>query len=487
MEEIDIFAALNEAIEENGVTGDMAQLVIQSQNFEVDNDVVCVERERAVVINCIRAPENIDACNRAGIQLQDFKSELYRLVWRAFDELIAHQRTIDIIVVSDLVSSYGFDDALPRLTEEFKLNLVMLDTNTIYEYAVEIKRQANALSIIELANNLINDVKENGPEVAGTYATDLISVGSASAIGPKKASDVLIEVVDHLEFLNQLIPGQLTGVRSGITKIDEQSGGFNPSDLIIVAARPGMGKTMFMASCIMNGLLYDEKYKIDKNSFNPASTLAFTTEMVNKQLMMRMLANISHVNSMKFRTGGMDDSDWERVSTAMGQLIDQPLYMEDKGELEIEYVEQIARRYAREHDIKIIWIDYLQRMISRKKFFSRTEMLNHVTMRLKSLAKELGIPVVALAQVNRGVEQREDKRPLISDIKDCGNIEQEADEVYILYRDEYYNEDTEFKSMVELLKRKARHGSPFTENLHFNGQRNYIGSYGSQDAPTNYF
>ncbi|MFQ2234921.1 replicative DNA helicase [Aeromonas dhakensis] len=487
MEDFDVFAELGEAIDINGVTGDIAQLVIQSQNFEVDNDVVCVERERAVIINCIRSPENIDACNRAGIQSQDFKSELYRLVWRAFDELVAHQKSVDIIVVSNLVSSYGFDDALPRLTEEFKLNLVILDTNSIYDYSLEIKRQANASSIIELASRLINDVKENGPEVAGTYATDLISVGSVSSIGPKNAGDVLREVVDHLEYLNNLIPGQLTGVRSGIAKIDEQAGGFNPSDLIIVAARPGMGKTMFMASCIMNGLLFDEKYKIDKASFKPESTLAFTTEMVNKQLMMRMLANISHVNSTKFRTGGMDDCDWERVSNAMSQLIDQPLYMDDKGDLEIEYVEQVARRYVREHKVKAIWIDYLQRMSSRKKFFNKTEMLNYVTMRLKSLAKELGIPVIALAQVNRGVEQREDKRPLISDIKDCGNIEQEADEVYILYRDEYYNEDTEFKNMVELLKRKARHGSPFTENLHFIGQRNYIGSYGTQEATTNYF
>ena len=247
--------------------------------------------------------------------------------------------------------------------------------------------------------------------------------------GPRGIESVLTKTIDRLE---ELVKNnkEVTGVSTGYTDLDKKTSGLQPSDLIIVAARPSMGKTTFAMNLCENAMLLEEK-----------PVLVFSLEMPAEQIMMRMLASLSRVDQTKIRTAQLDDEDWARMSNTMAMLKDKDnLYVDDSSGLTPMEVRTRARKLARDRGgISLIMIDYLQLMQVPGLSDNRTLEIAEISRSLKSLAKELEVPVVALSQLNRGLEQRSDKRPINSDLRESGSIEQDADLIMFIYRDEVYN------------------------------------------------
>ena len=240
----------------------------------------------------------------------------------------------------------------------------------------------------------------------------------------------------------------LTGVSSGLTDLDSKTAGLQKSDLIIVAGRPSMGKTTFAMNMVEHAVIT-----------NDAPVLVFSLEMPAEQLMMRMLASKGRIDQTRIRTGKLEQDDWSKLTGAVSLLRDKPLFVDDTPGLSPLEMRTRARRIAREHgDIGLIMIDYLQLMQISGFSEGRTAEISEISRSLKSLAKELNCPVVALSQLNRSLEQRPNKRPINSDLRESGAIEQDADLILFIYRDEVYNEDSEDRGKAEIIIGKQRNG-----------------------------
>jgi replicative DNA helicase len=260
----------------------------------------------------------------------------------------------------------------------------------------------------------------------------------------------------------------VTGVNTGYDDLNKKTAGLQPSDLIIVAARPSMGKTTFAMNLVENAAMLQDK-----------PVLIFSLEMPSEQIMMRSLASLSRVDQTRIRTGQLDDEDWARISGTMGILLEKrTIYIDDSSSLTPTEVRSRARRIAREHGgIGLIMIDYLQLMRVPSLSDNRTLEIAEISRSLKALAKELHVPVVALSQLNRSLEQRADKRPVNSDLRESGSIEQDADLIMFIYRDEVYHENSDLKGIAEIIIGKQRNGPIGTVRLTFNGQWSRFDNY----------
>ncbi|HAW92797.1 TPA: replicative DNA helicase, partial [Candidatus Azambacteria bacterium] len=268
----------------------------------------------------------------------------------------------------------------------------------------------------------------------------------------------------------------ITGLSSGYMDLDKMTNGFQPSDLIIVAARPSMGKTTFAMNLCEHAAITSDK-----------PVLIFSLEMPSDQIMMRMLASLGRINQTKVRTGQLEDEDWARLSSAIELLNSKgKMYIDDASGLTPTEVRSRARRVAREHGgLSMIMVDYLQLMTVPGLSENRTLEIAEISRSLKSLAKELKVPVIALSQLNRGLEQRADKRPVNSDLRESGSIEQDADLIMFIYRDEVYHEDSAEKGLAEIIIGKQRNGPigkvRLTFHGHFSRFDNYAGSARFED------
>ncbi len=260
----------------------------------------------------------------------------------------------------------------------------------------------------------------------------------------------------------------VTGVNTGYDDLNKKTAGLQPSDLIIVAARPSMGKTTFAMNLVENAAMLQDK-----------PVLIFSLEMPTEQIMMRSLASLSRVDQTRIRTGQLDDEDWARISGTMGILLEKTnIYIDDSSGLTPTEVRSRARRVSREHGgIGLIMIDYLQLMRVPSLSDNRTLEIAEISRSLKALAKELHVPVVALSQLNRSLEQRADKRPVNSDLRESGSIEQDADLIMFIYRDEVYHENSDLKGIAEIIIGKQRNGPIGTVRLTFNGQWSRFDNY----------
>jgi replicative DNA helicase len=294
--------------------------------------------------------------------------------------------------------------------------------------------------------------------------------------GPRNVESVLGKTIDRLE---QLVKNNkaVTGVSTGFVDLDKKTSGMQPSDLIIVAARPSMGKTTFAMNLAENAMMLEEK-----------PVLVFSLEMPSEQLMMRMLASLSRVDQTKIRTAQLDDDDWARISNTMAMLKDKDnLFIDDSSGLTPMDVRSRARKLARDKGgISMIMIDYLQLMRVPSLSDNRTLEIAEISRSLKALAKELEVPVIALSQLNRSLEQRADKRPVNSDLRESGSIEQDADLIMFIYRDEVYNENSDRKGVSEIIIGKQRNGPIGTSLLAFQGQFSRFDNYDGPDLGEDY-
>jgi replicative DNA helicase len=324
-----------------------------------------------------------------------------------------------------------------------------------------------------------NEIAEAGFNPEGRDSHELLDLAESkvfkiaeqrtkSTEGPQSIHSILEKTVDKIEELYQSPQDGVTGVSSGYNDLDQMTAGLQPSDLIIVAARPSMGKTTFAMNLAEHAAMTQDK-----------PVLIYSLEMPSEQIMMRMLASLGRINQTKVRTGQLDDEDWARLSSTMGLLMEKgKMYIDDASGLTPTDVRSRARRIARDHGgISMIMVDYLQLMRVPSLSDNRTLEIAEISRSLKALAKELQCPVIALSQLNRTLEQRADKRPVNSDLRESGSIEQDADLIMFIYRDEVYNEDSPDKGVAEIIIGKQRNGPIGKVRLTFQGQFSRFDNY----------
>lgn len=333
-----------------------------------------------------------------------------------------------------------------------------------------------------VVRNLIgvaNEIADAGYDPQGRTSGDLVDLAESKVFaiaeergseneGPQNVENILEKTLERIEVLYQTPQDGVTGVSTGFNDLNKKTAGLQPSDLVIVAARPSMGKTTFAMNLCENAAMDSDK-----------PVLIFSLEMPSEQIMMRMLASLSRVDQTKIRTGQLDDEDWARISSTMGILMQKKnMFIDDSSGLTPTELRSRARRVARDNGgLSLIMVDYLQLMRVPGMQDNRTLEISEISRSLKALAKELQVPVVALSQLNRSLEQRADKRPINSDLRESGAIEQDADLIMFIYRDEVYHPDSTMKGTAEIIIGKQRNGPIGSVRLTFQGQFSRFDNY----------
>lgn len=405
----------------------------------------------------------------------DFYTRPHRHIFTEMARLQESGSPIDLITLAESLERQGQLDSVGGFAYLAELSKNTPSAANISAYADIVRERAVVREMISVAN----EIAEAGFDPQGRTSEDLLDLAESRVFkiaesrankdeGPKNIADVLDATVARIEQLFQQPHDGVTRVNTGYDDLNKKTAGLQPSDLIIVAARPSMGKTTFAMNLVENAAMLQDK-----------PVLIFSLEMPSEQIMMRSLASLSRVDQTKIRTGQLDDEDWARISGTMGILLEKRnIYIDDSSGLTPTEVRSRARRIAREHGgIGLIMIDYLQLMRVPALSDNRTLEIAEISRSLKALAKELNVPVVALSQLNRSLEQRADKRPVNSDLRESGSIEQDADLIMFIYRDEVYHENSDLKGIAEIIIGKQRNGPIGTVRLTFNGQWSRFDNY----------
>ena len=445
----------------------------------------------------------------------DFYTRPHRHIFTEMARLQESGSPIDLITLAESLERQGQLDSVGGFAYLAELSKNTPSAANISAYADIVRERAVVREMISVAN----EIAEAGFDPQGRTSEDLLDLAESRVFkiaesrankdeGPKNIADVLDATVARIEQLFQQPHDGVTGVNTGYDDLNKKTAGLQPSDLIIVAARPSMGKTTFAMNLVENAAMLQDK-----------PVLIFSLEMPSEQIMMRSLASLSRVDQTKIRTGQLDDEDWARISGTMGILLEKRnIYIDDSSGLTPTEVRSRARRIAREHGgiglimidylqlmrvpalsdnrtleiaeisrslkalanqkgVKLVIVDYLQLMRVPSLSDNRTLEIAEISRSLKALAKELHVPVVALSQLNRSLEQRADKRPVNSDLRESGSIEQDADLIMFIYRDEVYHENSDLKGIAEIIIGKQRNGPIGTVRLTFNGQWSRFDNY----------
>ncbi|MBW1984506.1 MAG: replicative DNA helicase [Deltaproteobacteria bacterium] len=395
------------------------------------------------------------------LRADDFYRSAHQTIFSAVIDLFSKNEPIDLITLSNILRKQKKLDEIGGATYLAKLvDTVPLAVNAQH-YAKIVHEKAYLRRLIEKANEITKRCFEDSEDVDEVidFAERSIFEISGDKIGPSfhSISQIVEKSIDTLE-KRQRNKSLVTGVPTGFKKLDTDTSGLQKSDLIIIAARPGMGKTAFALNIARNAAI---------ESNIPVSV--FSLEMSKEQLAMRLLSSEAKVNSTRIRGGFLNQDDWHQINNAAGRLYEAPIYIDDSPSLTALELRAKARRMKMEKDIGIIIIDYLQLMKIRGMAERRDLEISEISRSLKALAKELDIPVVALSQLNRKLEERSDKRPQLSDLRESGALEQDSDVVMFIYRDDEYNKDESNpkKGTAEILLKKQRNGPTGMSTLTF--------------------
>ncbi|KAE8175874.1 replicative DNA helicase [Photobacterium carnosum] len=406
---------------------------------------------------------------------KDFYSRPHRIIFEATAALLEGGQPLDLITLSEHLERSDKLDGVGGFAYLAELAKNTPSAANILAYADIVRERALIRDMIGVAN----EIADAGYDPQGRTSEDLLDMAESKVFaiaeqrtndkeGPQNVDTILERTLERIELLYQSPQDGVTGVSTGFTDLNKKTAGLQGSDLIIVAARPSMGKTTFAMNLCENAAMDQDK-----------PVLIFSLEMPAEQIMMRMLASLSRVDQTKIRTGQLDDEDWARISSTMGILMQKKnMFIDDSSGLTPTEVRSRARRIARDHGgLSMIMIDYLQLMRVPGLQENRTLEIAEISRSLKALAKELNVPVVALSQLNRSLEQRADKRPVNSDLRESGAIEQDADLIMFIYRDEVYHEDSALKGIAEIILGKQRNGPIGTVRLTFQGQFSRFDNY----------
>ena len=390
---------------------------------------------------------------------EDFYKIAHRKIYAAISELYAKSQPIDIITVSNLLTDKKDIDAIGGPTY---LAEVMNATPTaahIETYAKIVHEKALMRKLIHMSSEIIEKSFSESYENVEAFLDEV--EGQIFNITEKKKTQGLVGaaelIKDSMNRLTELFErkSEFTGVASGFTQLDKMTSGFQPGEMTIIAARPSMGKTAFSLNIAQHVILREKK-----------SLAYFSVEMGKEQLMMRMLASEARINLSDLRVGALSDNAWPRLIDKASKMAEARLFIDDTSGISPFEIRAKCRRLKAQHGLDIIMIDYLQLMDLKQKVESRERAVSEISKTLKAVAKELAVPVIALAQLNRGVEGRSDRRPMLSDLRESGSIEQDADVIMMLFREDYYDRDNpDVKGVSEVIIGKQRNGPTGTVRL----------------------
>ena len=421
-----------------------------------------VEAEQAVLGGLMLDNSSWDAVADR-LTSEDFFRRDHQLIFEAIATLAADNEPLDAVTLAEQLERNDQLEAGGGLAYLATLTRETPSAANIRAYADIVRERAQLRRLIhvggEIASNAFNTEGRSISELiddAERQVFEIAESGRKASSGFVPIRDMLGQMVDRLDMLHQN-QGQLTGVSTGFTELDRMTAGLQPGDLVVVAGRPSMGKTSFALNIGENAAL----------GRNAVPVAVFSMEMSRDQLGLRMISSLGRINQSQLRTGNFGDEEWSRINGAINMMKSAPIYIDDTAALTPTEVRARARRLKRQHGLGLIIVDYLQLMQVPGNKENRATEISEISRSLKALAKELGVPILALSQLSRAVDSRVDKRPMLSDLRESGAIEQDADVIAFLYRDSVYNPDTDHPHLAELIIGKQRNGPTGTVNLDF--------------------
>ena len=433
-----------------------------------------IEAEQAVIGAMLMDKEAILTASEI-ISGEDFYQSAYGILFETIVELFNEGKPVDLITLQDRLREKDVPAEISSL--EFArdlLSAVQTSANIKY-YAEIVSEKAMLRRLIKLNEEIANICylgKEPLEAVLETTEKKVFELVQRRNTGDYvRIKEVVLSALEKIEKASKT-NGSVTGIPTGFLDLDYKMSGLQPSDLILVAARPSMGKTAFVLNIAQHVAFKEHK-----------TTAIFSLEMSKEQLVNRLFSLESQVDSQSLRTGNLKDSDWEKLIESAGIIGKSNLIIDDTPGISISELRSKCRKYKLEHNLELIIIDYLQLMTGRVggRSESRQQEISEISRSLKGLARELNVPVIALSQLSRAVEQRPEHRPMLSDLRESGAIEQDADVVMFIYRDDYYNKDTELKNVAEIIIAKQRNGSIGTVNLTWLPNYTKFANYLKQD------
>ena len=427
------------------------------------------EAEQAVLGGIMLSNQHWDGIAERVIA-EDSYTFAHKAIFQTMEELMRNQTPIDLITLDQALKAKGISDSVGGFAYLADLSNNTPNAINILAYAEIVREKAILRELIAVGNRIAeNSYSPKGKDIkmvldeAEREVFAIAEKRSSSTEGPQNVISVLESTIARIDTLSKLENHSgVTGVTTGFVDLDKKTAGLQPSDLIIVAARPSMGKTTFAMNLCENAAMASDK-----------PVLVFSLEMPAEQIMMRMIASLARVDQTKIRTGqNLDETEWSKIASVFGMFKQKNnLYIDDSSGLTPTELRSRARRVYRENGgLSMIMVDYLQLMRVPGFSDNRTLEIAEISRSLKALAKELEVPVIALSQLNRTLEQRADKRPVNSDLRESGSIEQDADLIMFIYRDEVYNDNSEDKGVAEIIIGKQRNGPIGRVRLAFNGQ-----------------
>jgi len=401
------------------------------------------------------------------LQASDFYKDAHQVIFNAIMDLYQKDTAVDLITLTEhLQSKERLEDA-GGITYISQVCTSVISTANLQSYIKIVKDKSTLRKLIRASTDIIEQSYNKQDDVASVVdiaEKKIFDIGSNRDTSEFEAMNTVLErgflEIERL-FNNK---GGVTGVPSGFPELDSKTSGFQRGDMVLIAARPSMGKTTFALNLAEYAALREGK-----------SVAVFSLEMSKEQLAYKLLCSQANVDMLKLRTGNLEDKDWESIAKASGPLSTARIFIDDTAGISVMEMRSKCRKLKIEHGIDLILIDYLQLMSGSRGNESRQQEVSEISRSIKALAKEMQCPVIALSQLSRAPEQRTDHRPMLSDLRESGSIEQDADLVMFLYRDEYYNKETEEKNVAECIIAKQRNGPTGTVKLAWLGQYSKFG------------
>ena len=400
------------------------------------------------------------------LKAEDFYRDSHKTIYSSIIEMVQKDEPVDEITLLEYLKATDRLEKAGGITYVTEISNAVPSTANLTAYIKIVEEKSLLRKLIRSSTDIIEDCynkQDDVVKVIDSAEKRVFDIGEKRNTGEYEAlSDVLERSFAEIErlFNNK---GEITGVGSGFNDLDDKTSGFQKGDMVLVAARPSMGKTTFALNIAENAALKEGK-----------SVVIFSLELSKEQLAYKLLCSEANVDMLALRTGNLDDKDWENIARAAGPLSNAKIYIDDTAGVSVMEVRSKCRKIKMEHGIDMILIDYLQLMSGSGE--SRQQEVSEISRNIKALAKEMECPVIALSQLSRAPEQRADHRPMLSDLRESGSIEQDADVVMFLYRDDYYDKETEDKNVAECIIAKQRNGPVGTVKLAWLGQFSKFGN-----------
>jgi len=426
-----------------------------------------IEAEQSVLGSMLLDKEVIPGILEV-LKKEDFYREDHAEIFEAIVDLFDKAEPIDIITVTERLKERGTLDKVGGLEYITNIATGVHTTANVKHYAKIVEEKSILRKLIKASSEIMAISYEASEDVnvildkAEKSIFDILQKRNTK--GFVHIKDVLVDTFNRLEELYNN-KDFITGVPSGFIDLDYKTSGFQNSDLVLIAARPAMGKTAFALNIAQYAAVHKK-----------IPVAIFSLEMSKEQIVNRFLCSEALIDSQKMKTGNLEDDDWDKIALALGPLSEAPIYIDDTPGISVMEIRAKCRRLKLEKNLGMVVIDYLQLMQGRGRFDNRQQEISDISRSLKILAKEIDVPVIALSQLSRAPDARSDHRPVLSDLRESGAIEQDADMVIFIYRDDYYNPDTEKKNIAEIIIAKHRNGSTGTVELIWLGQYTKFGN-----------